>query len=209
MLGRPHRVAPLLESIREATPDARVLFLTTETDAEVRETIDRLGCERLDVPWQRKGDYARKINTGYRHTTEPLLFTAADDLLFHPGWFKAATAKLTPGIGVVGTNDLCNRRTWRSDHSTHSLVTREYADHFGLIDRPGAIYFEGYVHEWVDDELVGTAKHRGAYAHATNAVVEHLHPMAGRAPLDDLYAQQAKRMRASRWLYQRRQLLWT
>lgn len=208
MLGRPHRVEPLLESIGKATPNARVLFLTSPHDHEVRQAVDRSGTARVDVEWRRKGDYARKVNAGYRHTTEPLLFLGADDLHFHPGWFAAATRHLEPHIGVVGTNDLCNRRT-RREHSTHSLVTRAYADTFGLIDQPGAILYEGYTHEWVDDELVGTAKHRGAYSHASNAFVEHLHPMAAKAPMDDLYAQQAKRMRSSKWLYERRRALWT
>lgn len=207
MLGRPHRVEPLLASIRAATPDARVLFLTSPDDTEVHDAIDRAGMERLDVPRFRKGDYARKINHGYRHTTEPLLFTAADDLHFHPGWFEIATRKLGPQIGVVGTNDLCNSRT-RWGHSTHSLVTRDYADRFGTIDEPGKILHEGYPHEYVDDELVGTAKKRRAYIHASRAIVEHLHPMASKAPMDEQYRKQGARMRAGRALYERRSRLW-
>lgn len=207
MLGRPHRVDPLLESIH-ATGDFRVLFLCTPNDPAIK-AVDRAGAEHLEVPWKRRGDYARKINTGYRHTTEPLLFTGADDLKFHPGWFEAATAKLTPGIGVVGTNDLTNKRTKWGVHSTHSLVTRTYVDECGLIDRPGCVLFEGYPHEFVDDELVGTAKHRGAWAHAPQSKVEHLHPMGGKAPLDDLYRQQGARMRAGRGLYEKRRRLWT
>jgi hypothetical protein len=209
MLGRAHRVAPLLESIREATPDARVLFLVTTGDLPVIDVLDSIGAERVELPGRTRGDYAVKINTGYRLTAEPLLFLAADDLHFHPGWFEQATAKLTPGVGVVGTNDLCNRRTMRGEHSTHSLVTREYVERFGTIDEPGKILHEGYVHEFVDDELVGTARKRRAYAHAAKAVVEHLHPMNGQAPMDSLYRRQGMRMRASRDLYQRRRQLWT
>jgi hypothetical protein len=207
MLGRPHRVAPLLESIRETTPGARVLFLVTTGDQPVIDALD--GADRVELPPRQRGDYAVKINAGYRHTTEPLLFLAADDLRFHPGWFELAAAKLTPGIGVVGTNDLCNRRTMRGEHSTHSLVTREYVDRFGTIDEPGKVLHEGYVHEFVDDELVGTARKRRAYAHASKAIVEHLHPMNGQAPMDRLYRRQGMRMRASRDLYQRRRMLWT
>jgi hypothetical protein len=207
MLGRPHRVAPLLTSIR-ATCDARVMFCLSPLDLEVAAAVEAAGEEHILVPRQRLGDYARKINAGYRTTDEELLFLAADDLLFHPGWLEAAVAQLKPGIGVVGTNDLGSPRVMAGEHATHSLVTREYADRFGLIDKRGAVLFEGYHHEWVDDELVGTAKGRSAWAFATDAHVEHLHPNWGKGEMDSLYAQQRQRMRASATLYRRRSRLW-
>jgi hypothetical protein len=209
MLGRAHRVEPLLESIH-STCDARVLFALSPGDRAVQRAVARAGAESIVVPRRPIGDYARKINVGYRATTEPLIFLGADDLLFHTGWFGAATAQLRPGIGVVGTNDLGSPRVMRGDHSTHSLVTRDYADRYGTIDRPGEILHEGYVHEWVDDELVGTAKARRAWAFAHDARVEHLHPnWHPEVPIDRLYAAQRFRLRAGRPLYQRRQRLWT
>lgn len=207
MRGRSHRVEPLLASIKAATPEAAVLFLVTPEDVDVRDAISRFDGWQLPVPWRPCGDYARKINEGIRHSTQPLIFTGADDLHFHPGWYEAATAHLGNGIGVVGTNDLCNKRTMRGQHSTHSLVTREYAA-LGQVDGAGGLMHEGYIHEYCDDELVGTAKKRGAYAHAQDAVVEHLHPMAGH-PTDPQYDQQAARMQASRDLYRKRRRLWT
>lgn len=207
MLGRAHRVEPLLASIEAATPGARVLFLVSPEDLEVHDAIDRNAGERLTVPWRPVGDMARKVNEGVKATTEPLLFTGADDIHFHPGWFEAATAMLDDTAGVIGTWDKCNRRT-KWNHSTHSLVTRGYAN-LGTIDGQPGIYFEGYVHEFVDDEMVGTALKRKAYRHARKAVVEHLHPMADKAPVDELYAAQGERMAASRELYNQRRLLWT
>ena len=39
------------------------------------------------------------------------------------------------------------------------------ADQHGLADGTlGQILWEGYAHEWVDDELIGTARHRNAFA---------------------------------------------
>lgn len=206
MLGRPHRVAPLLASIRAATPEAKVLFLTTPGDNDVATTIDGTGEQRIDVDYA-PGDYARKINIGVAATTERFVFTAADDLHFHPGWFKACLRRLGDGIGVIGTNDLSNRRTIMGRHSTHSLITREYCE-LGLIDgRPGVLC-EDYPHEYCDDELVATARKRRAWVHATDAIVEHLHPMVDKAPMDDMYAQQAERSAAGREIYLRRRRLW-
>lgn len=209
MLGRPHRVAPLLTTIDEATPNARVLFLVSPHDTAVHRAVDKAGRERLTVNHKPIGDYARKINAGYRHTTEPHLFTGADDLHFHPGWYGAAISALTEGIGVVGTNDLGSPRVVAGEHATHLLVTRDYADKYGTIDQPGQIMHEGYVHEWVDDEAVSTAKHRGAWAFADDAHVEHLHPNWGKAAPDAMYRQQRQRMRLGRVLFERRRHLWT
>lgn len=205
VLGRPHRVAPLLESIAAATPEPhRVLFICDPGDRPEQDAIAHAGGTMISPG----GNYAHKINTGVNFTTEPLIFTGADDLDFHPGWLSEAAALISSTIGVVGTNDLCNGRVIAGEHSTHSLVARWYAE-LGTIDEPGKLLHEGYPHEWVDDELIETAKHRGAYAHAHTAVVEHLHPQVGKAPMDVLYEGQRLRMRKGRKIFNARRPLWT
>lgn len=211
VLGRPHRVQPLLTSIEAATPEAHVVFVCDPDDEpehdaitaarRLRELNVRMLCEG--------GNYAHKINVGIQATTEPLIFTGADDLHFHPGWFELAAGRISDEIGVVGTNDLCNRRVIAGEHSTHSLVSRVYVEAYGTIDECGKLLHEGYEHEYVDDELVETAKSRAAYAHVGDAIVEHLHPDVGKAPSDRLYAAQAERMRRTRRIFDRRRLLWT
>lgn len=209
MLGRAHTIAPLVESITTTTPGAVIVFICTTGDQAVIDTATATGATVLQMAPRVRGDYASKINHGYRSTTAPLLFTGACDLRFHPGWFAAAAAQLTDGIGVVGTNDLGNRRVTSGRHATHSLVTRAYADQFGTIDHPGAILHEGYVHELCDDELVGTARHRKAFAMALDSHVEHLHPDWGKADYDAMYRAQKSRLTESRALYAKRRRLWT
>lgn len=208
LLRRPWRVAPLLESIDHNTTGHQVVFACTPTDTATVDAVREAGHEPLLVRQEPKGDYARKIQAGIDATDTPFVFTGADDLRFHPGWFEAAKAKMTHGVGVVGTRDLCNQRVERGDHGTHFLVARWYCD-LGTIDGDPHLFHHGYVHEFVDDELVGTAKKRGAWAHAPDSIVEHLHPQAGKAPTDDLYAAQRSRMGRSRALYLRRRHLWT
>lgn len=211
MLGRPHMVTPLRSSIHATVPDARVLWLLTPGDDGVltavkTETDDDL----LMVDYQPVGDYARKIHRGIEATTEPYLFTGACDLRFHPGWFDAAVRHFAdPRVGVVGTNDLTNPRVMAGVHATHFLVRRSYVD-MGTIDgAPGPLFFEGYVHEMVDDELVGTAKKRGAWAMALDSHVEHLHPYFGKGEWDDVYRQMGPRQEASAQLYMQRVSLWS
>lgn len=205
MLGRPYHVAPLVESI-EATCDAHIMFMCSPDDTDVLAEVDRF--DHLIVDGPHPGDYARKINIGFNATTEPLVFLGASDIRFHPGWFEAATAELAPGVGVVGTNDLVSPRVMRGEHATHSLVTRAYVDGFGTVDEPGKVLHEGYVHEFVDDELVCTAKHRGAWAFAANAAVEHLHPYFDNGEWDDTYRKMGDRIAQSAAHYKQRQTLW-
>ena len=209
MLGRPHTIGPLVDSIRDTTPSAHIIFGCSPGDVEVIGHLMSYGLDHFLVPGPGRGDYARKINAGYRLTDEPLLFTAACDLRFHAGWFEAATRRLTAGIGVVGTNDLGSKRVMAGLHATHSLITRAYVDDFGTIDQRGQVMHEGYLHEFVDDELVQTAMSRNAWAFAGDSHVEHLHPAWGKADSDDLYEQTPYRMRMGRKLYRQREHLWT
>lgn len=206
VLGRPHRVVPLLESIAAATPAPhRVLFICSPGDTDEHAAIDAVGAERITIPRQvAPGDYARKINAGYRHTKEPLLFLAADDLHFHPGWLEAATRHLAGTVEVVGTNDLGNPDCIAGTHSTHTLVTRRYVDELGTVDSPGKVLHEAYPHEYVDVEFVETAKIRGAWSHAGDSIVEHLHPHWGKGDTDVLYAAHDDRMAAGRKIWRQR-----
>lgn len=207
MLGRATQVQPLVESLHASTDRARPLFMCTHGDDDVITEVREQGLPHLVMPPRERGDYAAKINAGVALSDEPLILTGAIDIRFRAGWLEACESHLSQRVRVVGTNDLANERT-ATGHSTHSLVARDYVAR-GLIDgRPGLLC-EDYIHEYVDDELVGTARLRGAYAHAPEAIVEHLHPMAGKAEWDDTYLRMRQRMHADRALFRERCRLWT
>jgi glycosyltransferase involved in cell wall biosynthesis len=210
VLGRPHRVRPLLENIASVTRTPhRVLFVASPGDEVQLNELRSAGADHIVLEHPPgPGDYARKINAGYRQTSEPYIFTGADDLLFHEGWDRAALDSFDDGIGVVGTDDLCNSRVIKGEHSTHSLIARWYADEQGTIDGPGAIYAECYPHEFCDDEMVETARFREAWAFARESVVEHLHPNCGKASNDVLYDAASKRLQQGRRIYQQRRRRW-
>jgi glycosyltransferase involved in cell wall biosynthesis len=203
-LRRPQNVEPLAQSIRAATMTSfRIVFICDPDDFAEQRAAYAADCDVMLIA----GNYAQKINAGVRASAEPLIFLGADDLYFHPGWLQAATAKMVDPIGVVGTNDLGNPRVITGEHSTHSLVARWYVA-FGTIDDPGRLLHEGYPHEFVDDEFIFTARRRGAFAAATDSIVEHLHPHWGKAPTDELYEQHRERMRAGARIFRRRRFLW-
>lgn len=207
VLQRPDRVVSLIASIEAATPAPhRTLFVCTEDDWPQREAVAAAGASMLIAPGSRKpGDYASKINLAYRSSDEPHLFLAADDLVFHPGWYEKASALLTDAIQVVGTNDLGNQRVMNGGHSTHTLVTRQYCDERGTIDGPGAVLCEQYNHWYVDDEFIQTAQARGAFAPCLESVVEHLHPAWKKGEEDAVYRLGQSKSAKDRRIYRQRQ----
>jgi hypothetical protein len=210
VLGRPNHIRPLLSSIERSTPGSRVLFLASPGDNVVIDTIKNAGQDYITVDKKPLGDYARKINVGYSVTNEPLIFTGASDLKFHPGWFeKACTYFDDPKIGVVGTNDLGNPLVTSGKHATHFLVKRSYGDDFGTIDGPGAILAEVYEHEFVDNELIATAKFRDMYVMALDSHVEHMHPHWNKGKMDDTYGAQPARVAQGRPVFESRAPRWT
>lgn len=210
VLRRPHNAAPLAASLDVATPEPhRLLFVASPGDTEEHEACRATGADLLIIDREPgPGDYMVKINTAYRASTEELIFLAADDLSFHRGWLPPLLRKVDQGFGVIGTNDLGNPRVLRGEHSTHSLVTRIYADTFGTIDGPGILH-EGYDHNFCDTEMVETAKHRGAWAFCSDSVVEHMHPHWSKSQDDDTYRRGQRRFGRDRSLFEGRRHQWT
>lgn len=209
VLNRPRNVSRTIADVAAATPTPhRVLFVADPDDRVELDALDAAGADY--VVMERHATYAKKINAGFAATTEPLVFSAADDLHFHPGWLERASSLLDGTVQVVGTNDLGNPRTINGDHSTHTLFTRDYIDTVGgTVDGgPGVVLCEQYPHDYCDDEFVGTAKARGVYAHAFDSVVEHLHWLWGKGDKDATYLRGQETSRQGRRIYQRRRRLW-
>ena len=201
-LERPHRMAPLLQSIAEATEvPHRVLFATS--DQATVDELDRLGAWYLRDEGGDEGSYPKRINRMFAATTEPYVLLAADDLAFRPGWFQYAMAVMREVDGVVGINDLHNPA------GVHFLVSRKYIDTLGgCVGESGVVLHEGYRHTYCDDEMRATAIAHGRWGFARDAVVEHLHPGAGKAHHDNIYAIGAASMSQGAEVFRSRSHLW-
>lgn len=215
LLGRPHRVRPILQSIADTAVEASVMVVVSSHDGPTvmavqaaLNTVPKLSL--LSVEYCNVGDYARKVNAAFLQTDHPFLFLAADDLDFHPGWCEAALKRMEdPTVGVVGTQDLGNPLVLAGEHSTHSLVRRSYVyDPGAVIGAPGAVLNVDYPHEFCDNELVETAMFHGAWAFADDSIVEHLHPNWHKAPNDELYGQSYDRSVVGEALFRQRRHLW-
>lgn len=204
VLGRPHRVKPVLRSIAgTVSVPHRVLFICDPGDREQQHAIAMAGGWMISPG----GGYAAKIRAGVNATDEPLVFLGADDLEFRAGWLEAATARIAGGASVVGVNDLIPRRRQRRGHATHFLMTRAYANLPTIDGAPGPLS-GAYDHNFVDDELIATATSRGVYAYAADSHVRHDHPMTGGQD-DDTYRKGRAGFHADRTIFQGREHLWT
>lgn len=188
VLGRPHRVQPLLENLSASTAvPLNVFFLVSKGDIEEIKAVKAAGAKSLSFTGPpAQGQYAKKINLGFRKTKSPFLFLGADDIKFHPGWAEEALRIAGDRYHVVATNDRANYFVKAGLLATHSIVRRSYMeDPGGSLDGPGIIYHEGYNHNFVDVELSVLARARGVFVYARNAVVEHMHPLFRRDVVRD------------------------
>jgi hypothetical protein len=211
VLERPQRVGPLIDSLTAAEREVKThaVFLVSPHDLHEQRACKAAEVEWFEVPFEiGPGDYARKINFGADYTLDEYVFMGADDLKFHPGWADVAVAaQLATDVCVVGTNDLGNGRVIAGHHATHSLVHRDYIA-CGTVDEPGKLLHEGYHHNFVDDELVETAKARGTYHHCADSKVEHLHPNWGKGQDDNVYRLGERFFSKDRTTFSRRRRLW-
>lgn len=211
VLGRPTRVRPLLRSLVASETDLRLLpvFLCSPNDLDEQRAVRDAGITPRVVDWlPGAGDYAKKMNLGFREAVTDWIFLAADDLRFNRGWAdEAIRVAVANDVCVVGTNDLGNERTVAGYHSTHTLVHRDYGG-CGTVDAADRILHEGYDHNYVDDEFVQTAIWRDTYAHAPRSIVEHLHPDWGKGTIDETYVKGKARFYEDRELYRSRKRLW-
>lgn len=200
VLDRPHRLAPLLANIAQATPEPhRIVFAAS--DQPTIDELDRLGAEYL----QDEGDsWPNRINRLFHATTEPYVFLGADDVIFYPGWLTAALEAMQEVDGVVAVADMYN------PDGTLALVSRNYInEHSGCIDIPNVVIYPGYRHNYSDTELFSVAKSRGRHRYCPEAIVEHLHPLAGKAHMDTTYAIGFNSEPEDHRRYLDRQWMWT
>ncbi len=174
-----------MDSLRASTSLATVYAIAAPGEEDAIEAWRAAGAQTI------KGSgatFAERMNLGYRMTDEPWVFITGDDVTFRAGWLDHAQAVAGSTYDVVGTNDLGNPRVTSGEHATHLLIRRSYADDHGASwDGPQSICHEGYRHWFVDDEIVLAAKQRNAWAMALGSIVEHHHPLWGKAEDDAVY----------------------
>lgn len=237
VLNRPKNVRPLVESfLANSSTETTLHFIVQEDDhAEMKEIetvfdsifgnskepshlVMMMVCDHYVTRWSQKLNAAhlafmRETCEGEPAPLPDFYLLGADDLRFHKGWDDNPTLSLLmadPKIGVIGTNDLGNPAVIAGKHSTHPLMRVDYVDRFGIQEAARLIAPEIYHHCFVDNEIVATARHRGAYAHCHESVIEHLHPVWRKAENDATYklGGDPEKLRSDRKMFEARQALY-
>lgn len=208
--GRAGRLEAVAAGITRATASPHEIIMVAEPgDTDTISAVRAIPGVRL-VLNERKASYAGCINTALTYATGRYVFTGSDDLRFHPGWDTAVLSVMSDQILVGGTNDLLHPWVAEGRHATHYLADRRYIDQTGGTwdQGPGIMLNEDYGHGFTDSEFIGVARARGVFAPCLAAVVEHLHHLAGKAPVDATYRLNHERQAGDEALFRSRLPLW-
>lgn len=213
--GRASKIKDVVANIEHATHGPFEIYVVVEKeeyDAYGNALGGHYGPKFVVLINEHSKNYAGAINTAARWSTADFIFMGADDVTFHPGWDDEALKVMhsLPNIKVVGTNDLWNEYVLEGWHSTHTLVARDYIDSPGgvVYGDPGIVLFEGYDHNYVDTEFIGTAKARAVFQPALKSVVEHRHFTNRKSELDSTYEKGYAKIQEDSALYNSRRELW-
>jgi len=205
VMKRPQNAEPFMRSLLASTGLATVYAVCDTDDAETAAAWRTAGAQVIDAD-PGKSWFCSKANKGYSVTEEPWLLFTGDDVRFHPGWLDHAlhTASAT-GAGLIATNDLGNPRVMDGLHATHPVIRRSYIDEHGAsFDGPKTVAHEGYRHNFVDDEWTAVALYRGEFAAALGSIIEHRHPIFGKADDDAVYRKGKSHFQQDKRLFDKR-----
>jgi glycosyltransferase involved in cell wall biosynthesis len=217
-LSRADRLAGHVANVHEATiVDWVITFVVEADDTDSRVAVEELaghpvfGRHVRFLINERTRNCAGAFNTGVAASDATYWFQGGDDVRYHPGWDVKTVALMGDDVKVVGTNDLTGHpEVLAGTAATHFLVDRQYTVEVGCTWDlgPGVAGFEGYHHLAFDSEIVGVARARGVFAPCLDAVVEHVHPSAGKAQADDLYQHNWSRQAFDVAVFDIRRTMW-
>lgn len=189
--GRPHTVAELAQAFRDTcTETTWLLFAVDEDDPEhqaytdaVAEQLVRHG--RVTMTSQPSGTMVSALN----HAADVLLesrrevrpdaigFMGDDHRPRTKGWDRAYLDALTSLPGIVYGNDLIQGANLPTQCAISTSVVRA----LGHMAPPVL------THLYVDNYWLTLGRGAGCISYMPNVIIEHLHPVAGTAALDDGY----------------------
>lgn len=203
--NRPEAAALCVKRFIETTPNHRVeIVVVTDDNVTGQAVVDMamtLDCDAAHVVTvienkERIGAIAA-WNMALKHSHGDILVPVGDDQNPHPGWLDAALKcheTELKGYGCVGLNDLM----YGQDGTTPVLMTTLLFDRkFCKEAFGGVVAIPAYRYLFVDTELNARAQIKGRLFWCRDAVVEHLHPAAGKREIDAI---DKEKMESDMWV---------
>lgn len=206
--GRPHKLKAVADNLKQNTKNEYQLYWGVEPFD--RESI--LAAKDTGYPVilnEGEPTYSDALQTIFEQTDEPVFLWANDDFYFLPNWDEGPVKMMenSPNIGVLGLHD-GNPNT---NYTAISLIRRSYVlDEGSVIDMPGRVLYP-YNHNFCDNELTETAKHKGMWDKYLDEAIHHQHPTftwLGDFPMDDTYRNNNKKDAQDANLFHSRRHLW-
>jgi hypothetical protein len=189
--GRPAAAQAILESF-EATrtrDDTRLVFI-----------VDRDDPSRGDYPGEvmvvpptgfMNGAVREAIELGVLRDATVIGWVGDDNRFRTPGW----DVRIAEGLGTIGIGYPSDG--WRKDDlPTNWWITRPIVDALGMFEPTLRHYF-------TDNYWRALGRATGCYVHFEDVLIEHLHPLAGKAENDAIYDRSKQNAFRDKVAYQR------
>lgn len=187
--GRPQNVAALLDTWGETATGAADLLIALDEDDpalpgyEALHVLDRWPA-RLGVPrWRigkrlRLGGTLNEVAAAYSAAYRMLGFLGDDHRPRTAGWDRRFVEALSElGTGLVYGNDLIQGAAL----PTAVAMTSDIVQTLGWMVPPGL------VHLWIDNAWLELGRRIDQIRYLPDVVIEHMHPLVGKAPSDAGY----------------------
>ena len=177
--GRPNAIASLYAELARTKTTADLVVVVDDDDEQLDEYIE-LGVDMIVVKREGKG-MAKPLNKAasllkdkYRH----FAFLGDDHRPRTVEWDKAFVAALDElGTGLVYGNDLFQGEQLPTAVAMTGNIVKALD---GMVP-------PGMIHLYLDNFWMQLGKDLGAIRYMGHIVIEHLHPVAGKAEWDDNY----------------------
>ena len=179
--GRPDNIKALIQSMRK-TITTDELWVVCDSDDPELPGYQALGIENLLIFDRTQKGMARPLNLAVRyilknHTIEHFAFLGDDHRPRTIYWDQDFRNVLDQGIGIVYGNDLLQGENLPTAVGMHGTIVRELN---GMVP-------EGLLHLYLDNFWKQIGQDVGSLTYLPETIIEHMHPLAGKAEVDQGY----------------------
>lgn len=183
--GRPENAERLAQAFKDTNTEADLYIVIDNDDPKWNEYAKSENYKKLPAD-NKTGGCAKSLNTGavllLDITKYPLydyfVFMGDDHLPRTENWDKAFIQALKLNTGIVYGNDLLQGEN----------LPTAFGMNRNLVDELRGMTFPGCVHLFFDNFVKQLGIDLGSLTYLPDVIIEHLHPVAGKAEMDEGYA---------------------
>lgn len=183
--GRPENAERLAQAFKDTNTEADLYIVIDNDDPKWNEYAKSENYKKLPAD-NKTGGCAKSLNTGAVYlldiTKFPLydyfVFMGDDHLPRTENWDKAFIQALKSDTGIVYGNDLLQGEN----------LPTAFGMSRNLVNELRGMTFPGCVHLFFDNFVKQLGIDLGNLIYLPEVIIEHLHPVAGKAEMDEGYA---------------------